>query len=58
MTSNHHAPYVLGYTRATMVGTTLITRPSENISQPAAPRTAGHFKPNPHPLAVYRKEYI
>ena len=22
MTSNHHAPYVLGYTRATMVGTT------------------------------------
>jgi hypothetical protein len=21
MTSNHHAPYVLGYTRATMVGT-------------------------------------
>ncbi|EFV80810.1 hypothetical protein HMPREF0604_00788 [Neisseria mucosa C102] len=37
---------------------TLITRPSENISQPAAPRTAGHFKPNPHPLAVYRKEYI
>ena len=22
MTSNHHAPYVLGYTRATMAGTT------------------------------------
>ena len=22
MTSNHHAPYILGYTRATMVGTT------------------------------------
>ena len=22
MTSNHHAPYDLGYTRATMVGTT------------------------------------
>jgi hypothetical protein len=22
MTSNHHAPYALGYTRATMVGTT------------------------------------
>lgn len=22
MTSNHHGPYVLGYTRATMVGTT------------------------------------
>ena len=22
MTSNHHAPYMLGYTRATMVGTT------------------------------------
>ena len=21
MTSNHHGPYVLGYTRATMVGT-------------------------------------
>ena len=21
MTSNHHAPYILGYTRATMVGT-------------------------------------
>ena len=22
MTSNHHAPYILGYTRATMAGTT------------------------------------
>ena len=26
MTSNHHAPYVLGYTRATMVGTMRITK--------------------------------
>ena len=32
MTSNHHAPYVLGYTRATMDGTTGVpTREGEPI---------------------------
>ncbi len=33
MTSNHHAPYDLGYTRATMEGTTSseVARPSESL---------------------------
>ena len=34
MTSNHHAPYVLGYTRATMVGTkSMRDREVERISK-------------------------
>ena len=36
MTSNHHAPYVLGYTRATMVG----TKRSEVVS-PSKSQKAG-----------------
>ncbi|EIG25264.1 hypothetical protein HMPREF1051_0570 [Neisseria sicca VK64] len=28
------------------------------FSKPAVPRAAGILQPTPHPLAVYRKEYI
>ena len=35
MTSNHHAPYVLGYTRATMVGTKGSNHASASKSQKA-----------------------
>ena len=35
MTSNHHAPYDLGYTRATMVGTTGSERVTWNESSKA-----------------------
>ncbi len=37
MTSNHHALYVLGYTRATMVGTTGSQRAIVSQSQKADP---------------------
>ena len=37
MTSNHHAPYVLGYTRATMVGTEGSKRVILSESQKADP---------------------
>ena len=37
MTSNHHAPYVLGYTRATMAGTTGSQRVIWSESQKASP---------------------
>ena len=37
MTSNHHAPYVLGYTRATMVGTEGSERVILSESQKADP---------------------
>ena len=33
MTSNHHAPYVLGYTRATMVGTMRSNGDMEQITK-------------------------
>ena len=33
MTSNHHAPYVLGYTRATMAGTKRSKSDVEQISK-------------------------
>ena len=33
MTSNHHAPYVLGYTRATMVGNERQTCEGEQITK-------------------------
>ena len=35
MTSNHHAPYGLGYTRATMDGTT-----RRNVARPSGPLKA------------------
>ncbi|WP_083310461.1 LysR family transcriptional regulator [Neisseria sicca] len=28
------------------------------FSKPVVPRAAGILQPTPHPLAVYRKEYI
>ncbi len=37
MTSNHHAPYVLGYTRATMAGTTGSKAVKLSKSQQAGP---------------------
>ena len=37
MTSNHHAPYVLGYTRATMAGTTGSERAIWSKSYKASP---------------------
>ena len=37
MTSNHHALYVLGYTRATMVGTEGSERATSSVSQKADP---------------------
>lgn len=37
MTSNHHAPYVLGYTRATMAGTTGSEAAKPSQSQEAGP---------------------
>ena len=37
MTSNHHALYVLGYTRATMVGTEVSDRAISSESQKADP---------------------
>ena len=42
MTSNHHALYVLGYTRATMVGTTrshLVTRSESLKADPSSDRS-------------------
>ena len=37
MTSNHHAPYVLGYTRATMAGTEGSETARSSESQKAGP---------------------
>ena len=45
MTSNHHAPYVLGYTRATMAGTTggEAAMPSESLK--AGPSSDRRLQP-------------
>ena len=45
MTSNHHAPYVLGYTRATMVGTKGSETARWSESQKADPSSDCRLKP-------------
>ena len=45
MTSNHHAPYVLGYTRATMVGTTRSEVARRSKSFKADPSSDCRLKP-------------
>ena len=44
MTSNHHAPYMLGYTRATMVGTTGSETARWSKSQQADPSSDCRLK--------------
>ena len=45
MTSNHHAPYVLGYTRATMVGTKGSETARWSESQKADPSSDCRLQP-------------
>ncbi len=45
MTSNHHAPYVLGYTRATMVGTEGSETARWSESQKADPSSDCRLQP-------------
>ena len=45
MTSNHHAPYVLGYTRATMAGTEGSDHASASKSQKAGPSSDCGLQP-------------
>ena len=44
MTSNHHAPYVLGYTRATMAGTKGCELARVSESQKAGPGSDSRLK--------------
>ena len=44
-TSNHHAPYVLGYTRATMAGTKGSDVVRQSDSQKAGPSSAWGLQP-------------
>ena len=52
MTSNHHAPYVLGYTRATMA----VTKGSDLVrgsgSQKSSPSSDCGLQPRPHEVGV------
>ena len=45
MTSNHHAPYVLGYTRATMVGTEGSEAATRSESHKANPSSDCRLQP-------------
>ena len=45
MTSNHHAPYVLGYTRATMAGTAGCDQATGSESHKAGPSSDRRLQP-------------
>ena len=46
MTSSHHGPYVLGYTRATMAGTERCKTVTWSKSQKTGPSTDWSLKPD------------